>query len=78
VINVVTGLGKTAGAALANHPCINRFSFTGSPEVGRLIGEACGRNLVPAKLELGVKGLRSSSTMPPWKRRPKPWSLQSP
>jgi aldehyde dehydrogenase (NAD+) len=32
------------------------MSFTGSPEVGRLVGEACGRNLVPAKLELGGKG----------------------
>jgi aldehyde dehydrogenase (NAD+) len=32
------------------------MSFTGSPEVGRLIAEACGRNLVPVKLELGGKG----------------------
>ena len=56
VINVVTGLGETAGAALAAHPGINRMSFTGSPEVGRLVGEACGRNLVPVKLELGGKG----------------------
>src|SRR6266446_1460962 len=56
VINVVTGLGDTAGAALARHPGIKRMSFTGSPEVGRKIGEACGRNLVPVKLELGGKG----------------------
>ena len=56
VINVVTGLGETAGAALGRHPGIQRMSFTGSPEVGRLIGEACGRNLVPVKLELGGKG----------------------
>ncbi len=56
VINVVTGLGETAGAALAAHPKIKRMSFTGSPEVGRLIGAACGRNLVPVKLELGGKG----------------------
>jgi len=56
VINVVTGLGDTAGAALARHPGIKRMSFTGSPEVGRMIGEACGRNLVPVKLELGGKG----------------------
>lgn len=32
------------------------MSFTGSPEVGRMVGEACGRNLVPVKLELGGKG----------------------
>ena len=56
VINVVTGLGETAGAALARHPGLKHMSFTGSPEVGRQIGEACGRNLVPAKLELGGKG----------------------
>ena len=56
VINVVPGLGETAGAALAQHKAINRISFTGSPEVGRLIGEASGRNLIPCKLELGGKG----------------------
>jgi len=56
VINVVTGLGDTAGTALAEHPGIKRMSFTGSPEVGRLVAEACARNLVPAKLELGGKG----------------------
>jgi acyl-CoA reductase-like NAD-dependent aldehyde dehydrogenase len=56
VINVVTGYGETAGAALARHPGIRRMSFTGSPEVGKLVGEACGRNLVPVKLELGGKG----------------------
>ncbi len=56
VLNVVTGYGEDAGAALARHPGIQRMSFTGSPEVGRLIAEACGRNLVPVKLELGGKG----------------------
>jgi aldehyde dehydrogenase (NAD+) len=56
VINVVTGLGETAGAALAQHPGIRRMSFTGSPEIGRFVAEACGRNLVPVKLELGGKG----------------------
>src|ERR1019366_4904798 len=56
VVNVVTGFGETAGAALSGHPGLKRVSFTGSPEVGRLIAEACGRNLVPVKLELGGKG----------------------
>ena len=56
VINVVTGSGATAGAALSANPNIKRMSFTGSPEVGRLVGESCGRNLVPVKLELGGKG----------------------
>ena len=56
VINVVTGFGETAGAALASHPGLKRMSFTGSPEVGRLVAEACARNLTPVKLELGGKG----------------------
>jgi aldehyde dehydrogenase (NAD+) len=56
VVNIITGFGETAGAALARHPGVKRMSFTGSPEVGRLIAEACGRNLVPVKLELGGKG----------------------
>lgn len=56
VINVVPGLGHVAGAALAGHPGLKRMSFTGSPEVGRKVAEACGRNLVPVKLELGGKG----------------------
>ncbi len=56
VVNVVPGFGDKAGAALAEHPGINRMGFTGSPEVGRQIAAACGANLVPVKLELGGKG----------------------
>ncbi len=56
VINVIPGLGEKAGAALANHPGLKRMSFTGSPEVGRLVAEASARNLIPCKLELGGKG----------------------
>jgi aldehyde dehydrogenase (NAD+) len=56
VINVVTGYGETTGAAVSRHPGLRRMSFTGSPEVGRLVAEACGRNLTPVKLELGGKG----------------------
>jgi len=56
VINVITGRGATTGAALSANPNIRRMSFTGSPEVGRLVAESCGRNLVPVKLELGGKG----------------------
>ncbi len=56
VINVVPGLGEVTGAALSAHPGIRRLSFTGSPEVGRLVAQACGKNLVPVKLELGGKG----------------------
>lgn len=56
VINVVTGRGSTVGAAISSNPNIKRMSFTGSPEVGQLVAEACGKNLVPVKLELGGKG----------------------
>jgi acyl-CoA reductase-like NAD-dependent aldehyde dehydrogenase len=56
VINVVTGRGETAGAALSANVNIKRMSFTGSPEVGRLVAQSCGHNLVPVKLELGGKG----------------------
>ncbi len=56
VINVVTGRGESTGAALSSNTNIKRMSFTGSPEVGRLVGQSCGYNLVPVKLELGGKG----------------------
>ncbi len=56
VLNVVVGNGSDAGAALASHPRVKHMSFTGSPAVGKRIGEVCGRNLVPCKLELGGKG----------------------
>jgi aldehyde dehydrogenase (NAD+)/betaine-aldehyde dehydrogenase len=55
VLNVVPGLGETAGAALANHPRLGHLSFTGSPEVGRLVGKAAAENVVPVTLELGGK-----------------------
>jgi acyl-CoA reductase-like NAD-dependent aldehyde dehydrogenase len=56
VFNVVTGNGADAGAAIPAHPLVKRMSFTGSPEVGRLIGAACGGRPIPCKLELGGKG----------------------
>ena len=54
-LNVVTGLGEEAGAALAGHPGIHHISFTGSREVGSLIQAAAARNTVPVTLELGGK-----------------------
>jgi aldehyde dehydrogenase (NAD+)/betaine-aldehyde dehydrogenase len=55
VINVVTGLGPEAGAALAAHPGIDHLSFVGSTEVGRLIAGAAARRVAPVTLELGGK-----------------------
>ncbi|HZP93560.1 MAG TPA: aldehyde dehydrogenase family protein [Burkholderiales bacterium] len=54
-INVVTGLGEEAGAALASHPDINFLSFTGSPEVGTLVQQAAAQNHIGCVLELGGK-----------------------
>ena len=56
VVNIVTGFGETAGAALAAHPDVDKVAFTGSTEVGRLIVQAAGRsNLKKVTLELGGK-----------------------
>jgi len=55
VVNVVPGFGEEAGAALTAHPKVHKLSFTGSTEVGRLIGTAAARRIVPATLELGGK-----------------------
>ncbi|RZP74393.1 aldehyde dehydrogenase [Vibrio vulnificus] len=56
VVNILPGSGSVAGEALINDTRLKLMSFTGSTAVGRHIGEVCGRNLVPAKLELGGKG----------------------
>lgn len=54
-LNLVTGTGPVAGAALAGHPGIDFISFTGSPEVGSLIQIAAAKNHVGVTLELGGK-----------------------
>ncbi|MBB5503404.1 aldehyde dehydrogenase family protein [Paraburkholderia sp. MM5384-R2] len=55
VLNIVTGDGGNAGAALAAHPGVDKVSFTGSTEVGRLIVKASAGNLKKVSLELGGK-----------------------
>lgn len=55
VINIVTGFGETAGAALVDHPGVDKVSFTGSTEVGKLILKAATGNLKRVTLELGGK-----------------------
>ena len=54
-INVVTGIGEEAGAALSSHPGIDFLSFTGSPEVGTLVQKAAAENHIGCVLELGGK-----------------------
>ncbi|EXB37035.1 Aldehyde dehydrogenase family 2 member C4 [Morus notabilis] len=56
VLNVITGFGPTAGAAISSHMDIDMVSFTGSTEVGREIMKAAATsNLKPVALELGGK-----------------------
>jgi aldehyde dehydrogenase (NAD+) len=55
VVNVVTGFGPGAGAALAEHPGVDRIAFTGSTATGRRIVQASAVNMKRLQLELGGK-----------------------
>lgn len=55
VVNVITGRGETAGAALVAHSGIDKIAFTGSTEVGKLIGRAAMDDMKRVSLELGGK-----------------------
>lgn len=55
VVNIVTGFGETAGAALSEHPGVDKISFTGSTGVGKAIVRASTGNLKRVTLELGGK-----------------------
>jgi acyl-CoA reductase-like NAD-dependent aldehyde dehydrogenase len=55
VVNVVTGLGEEAGAALAEHRGVDKLSFTGSTEVGKSVMRHASDRIVPVSLELGGK-----------------------
>jgi aldehyde dehydrogenase (NAD+) len=54
-LNIVTGFGHEAGAALSAHPDIDHISFTGSPATGSLVAQAAAINHRPVTLELGGK-----------------------
>lgn len=54
-INIVTGYGTEAGAALTAHPGIGFLAFTGSPAVGTLVQKATAENHIGCVLELGGK-----------------------
>lgn len=56
VINILSGFGPECGAHLVNHPDVDKIAFTGSTEVGRLIGAATGAQIKRCSLELGGKG----------------------
>ncbi|MCC5926046.1 MAG: aldehyde dehydrogenase family protein [Bacteroidetes bacterium] len=54
-LNLVTGRGDEAGAALSKNSDIDHLAFTGSPEVGTIVMETMAKNLRPVVLELGGK-----------------------
>lgn len=55
VVNMVPGIGKEAGQALIDHPDVDKLAFTGSVDVGRIVGRAAGDRILPVTLELGGK-----------------------
>jgi acyl-CoA reductase-like NAD-dependent aldehyde dehydrogenase len=55
VVNIVTGFGPEAGAPLVTHPDVRAISFTGSSEVGRIVGQAAAGSFKPCSLEMGGK-----------------------
>src|SRR5699024_3620620 len=55
VLNVVQGLGAVAGQAIAEHPDVDKVSFTGSTAVGRRLLQSAAGNLKRLSLELGGK-----------------------
>src|ERR1700734_3846140 len=55
VVNIVTGFGPDAGAPLVAHPEVNAVSFTGSSEVGRIVGQTAAGLFKPCSLEMGGK-----------------------
>ena len=55
VINIITGLGETAGDRLVRHPDVDKVAFTGSTEVGKIINRAATDTLKRVTLELGGK-----------------------
>lgn len=55
VLNVVQGLGAVAGQAIADHPDVDKVSFTGSTAVGRRLLQSAAGNLKRLSLELGGK-----------------------
>lgn len=55
VVNIITGYGSSAGAAIAAHPDVDKIAFTGSTAVGKQIMRAAAENMKKVTLELGGK-----------------------
>src|SRR5262245_4319302 len=57
VLNIVAGRGQEAGKALVEHPKVRLVSFTGSTEVGRIVGQTCAATDKICSLEMGGKNV---------------------
>jgi aldehyde dehydrogenase (NAD+) len=57
VVNLVTGYGEPAGAAITNHADLRLISFTGSTETGRIVASACAERNAICSLEMGGKNV---------------------
>ncbi|HEX2445732.1 MAG TPA: aldehyde dehydrogenase family protein [Vicinamibacterales bacterium] len=55
VVNIVTGLGESAGAPIVTHPAVDKIAFTGSVETGKAIMKAAADTVKKISLELGGK-----------------------
>jgi phenylacetaldehyde dehydrogenase len=55
VVNILTGLGESSGAALVAHPGVDKVAFTGSTDVGKLINKSASDTMKRVSLELGGK-----------------------
>ena len=65
MVNIVTGFGETAGAALAAHPDVDKIAFTGSTEVGKLIVQRRGRQPEARVARAGRQVAATSSSPTP-------------
>ncbi len=68
VVNLITGLGSTAGNYMLNHDGFRKLSFTGSTEIGYGVAYAAARKLIPATLELGGKSANIYFPDCPWEK----------
>ncbi|SOD94216.1 sulfoacetaldehyde dehydrogenase [Caenispirillum bisanense] len=55
VFNILSGFGPECGAPLVSHPAVNKITFTGSVETGKIVSKAAADKLIPVTLELGGK-----------------------
>ncbi len=68
VLNIVTGKGTRAGAAILENERFSKLAFTGSTEIGYLVAESAAKRIIPATLELGGKSANIFFPDAPWEK----------